>query len=83
MSQRISSNLSNIESLKQGSKHVKSGLSEETIALVELLIGIIVFVVGFDFFLFHKPSHLIFEIGGIMLFASSFPIVHTMFRNVN
>ena len=83
MSQPIPSHLLGIEYTKQESKYVrKTELPRDIMALVELLIGIIVFAIGFDFFFFNKPSHPIFEVGGIMLFVSLFMIVHTLLTNI-
>lgn len=83
MSHRIPFHLSGIEYTKQESKYVrKAELPRDIVALAELLIGIILFAIGFDFFFFNKPSHPIFDVGGIMLFVSLFMIIHTMLTNI-
>jgi uncharacterized membrane protein len=51
-------------------------------SFLQLVIAIIVFALGFDLFLYHRPSHPLFQIGGIMLFTSLFPLVHTLAKGM-
>ncbi|MDG6906328.1 MAG: hypothetical protein JRN20_11150 [Nitrososphaerota archaeon] len=47
-------------------------------SFLEFLTGISLFALGFDLFLYHRPSHPLFQVGGVMLFTGLFPLIHTL-----
>ena len=54
---------------------------ENSIAL-DFLIGFVLFVVGAYLIMYHIPSHLLFQVGGIILLGSFFPLARVLIQGI-